>query len=345
VSANTSEAASATALPVRSPDLARDLDPNSDRDRDPDRTLERTRQRELAARHRRRQRLRSTFEAYIMIAPSLFGFIAFLALPVIGVFAMSLFSWNLIGTPQFVGLANYRQLAHDPEAWHALSNTAYYVVLNIPAQTILALLLAVALNRKMRGNKLFRVLFVLPWMAMPVALGVIWNWFFDPRSGIIDHVISMLGFTGPNWLTSSTWAMPVIASVNVWQYTGYTMLFLLAGLQAIPQQVYEAASLDGVNGLQRFFKITLPLLRPSMFFVLVTNIIGSFQQFDTVYVMTQGGPGESTTTMNYYIYQQAFQFFHAGYAATLAILLFAVILLVTLVQFQYFRKRTIYDFS
>jgi multiple sugar transport system permease protein/sn-glycerol 3-phosphate transport system permease protein len=298
-----------------------------------------------AARSRRGRRLRTTLEAYLLIAPALFGFLAFLVAPVVIVFVLSLFSWNLIGSPQFVGLANYRRMFADPQAWHALLNTGYYVLLNIPVQTILALLLALALNRKMRGSRLFRVLFVLPWMAMPVALGVIWNWFFDPRSGIIDHLISLLGFTGPNWLTSTTWAMPVIASVNVWQYTGYTMLFLLAGLQAIPQTVYEAAAIDGASSVQRFFRITLPLLRPAMFFVLVTNVIGSFQQFDTVYVMTQGGPGQSTTTMNYYIYQQAFQLFHAGYAATLSILLFAVILLVTIVQFRYFRKRTIYDFS
>ena len=301
--------------------------------------------RKQRARTGRGGRRRTTFEAYLLIAPSLFGFLAFLVAPVVIVFVLSLYSWNLITSPQFVGLANYRRMFADSEAWHALLNTAYYVLLNIPAQTVLALLLALALNRRMRGSKFFRVVFVLPWMAMPVALGVIWNWFFDPRSGIIDHLISMLGFTGPNWLTSSAWAMPVVASVNVWQYTGYTMLFLLAGLQAIPQTVYEAAALDGASSVQRFFRVTLPLLRPAMFFVLVTNVIGSFQQFDTVYVMTQGGPGESTTTMNYYIYQQAFQLFHAGYAATLSILLFAVILLVTVVQFRYFRKRTIYDFS
>ncbi len=298
-----------------------------------------------APRRRASRRVRPTVEAYLLIAPSLFGFLAFLVAPVVIVFVLSLFSWNLITSPQFVGLANYRRMFADPQVWHAMLNTAYYVVLNIPAQTVLALLLALALNRKLRGAKFFRVVFVLPWMAMPVALGVIWNWFFDPRSGIIDHIFSVFGLTGPNWLTSSTWAMPVIASVNVWQYTGYTMLFLLAGLQAIPQTVYEAAAIDGATGPQRFFRITLPLLRPALFFVLVTNIIGSFQQFDTVYVMTQGGPGQSTTTMNYYIYQQAFQLFHAGYAATLSILLFAVILLVTLVQFRYFRKRTIYDFS
>jgi multiple sugar transport system permease protein/sn-glycerol 3-phosphate transport system permease protein len=299
----------------------------------------------VAAPARRPRRIRTTVEAYLLIAPSLAGFLLFLVIPIIGVFALSLFSWDLVGTPQFIGLANYRRLAGDGAAWTAVGNTVYYVALNIPAQTVLALALAIALNRKMRGAKTFRVLFVLPWMAMPVALGIIWTWAFDPRHGSVNHLLSLVGIVGPNWLTSTTWAMPVIASVNIWQYTGYTMLFLLAGLQAIPEQIYEAAAVDGVNAVQRFFKITLPLLRPSMFFVLITNVIGSFQLFDTVFVMTQGGPGTSTTTLNYYIYQQAFQLFHAGYAATLAIVLFMMILLVTAGQFLYFRKRTVYDFS
>ena len=299
----------------------------------------------VAAPGRRPRRIRTTVEAYLLIAPSLAGFLLFLVIPIIGVFALSLFSWDLVGTPQFVGLANYRRLAGDDAAWTAVGNTVYYVALNIPAQTVLALALALALNRKMRGAKVFRVLFVLPWMAMPVALGIIWTWAFDPRHGAVNHLLSLVGVVGPNWLTSTTWAMPVIASVNIWQYTGYTMLFLLAGLQAIPEQIYEAAAVDGVNAVQRFFKITLPLLRPSMFFVLITNVIGSFQLFDTVFVMTQGGPGTSTTTLNYYIYQQAFQLFHAGYAATLAIVLFLMILIVTAGQFLYFRKRTVYDFS
>lgn len=294
---------------------------------------------------RSRYRLRTTVEAYLLIAPSLLGFAAFLLLPIVGVFALSLFSWDLIGSPHFVGLANYRHLAHDGDAWQALWNTVYYVLLNIPAQTVLALLLALALNRKMRGGRVLRVLFVLPWMAMPVALGIVWTWLFDPRHGVVDKVLSFAGIAGPQWLTSKTWAMPVIASVNVWQYTGYTMLFILAGLQAIPPQIYEAADIDGVSAVQRFFKITLPLLRPAMLFVLVTNVIGSFQLFDTVFVMTQGGPGTATTTLNYYIYEQGFRLFHAGYAATLAIVLFALILLVTACQFLYFRKRTVYDFS
>ncbi|MDX6316383.1 MAG: multiple sugar transport system permease protein [Streptomyces sp.] len=298
-----------------------------------------------AARPRIPRRFRQAVEAYALLAPSLIGFVLFLVAPIIGVVVISFFDWNLMGSPRFVGLANYREMMGDSEVWRSVRNTLYYVLLNIPAQTVLALLLALAMNRKLRGGKVIRVLFVLPWMAMPVALGIIWSWAFDPEHGAINQFLALLGISGPEWLSSTTWAMPVLASVNVWQYTGYTMLFLLAGLQAIPESLYEAADMDGVTTLQRFFKITLPLLRPSMFFVLVTNIIGSFQMFDTVYVMTQGGPGGSTDTMNYHIYQQAFQLFRSGYASALAMLLFALILLVTAAQFLYVRKRTVYDFS
>ncbi|MDQ0834579.1 multiple sugar transport system permease protein [Streptomyces achromogenes] len=296
--------------------------------------------------HRRgRGRIRATLEAYLLLAPSLAGLLMFLVAPIVGVVVISFFDWNLMGTPRFVGLANYREMMGDSEVWRAMRNTVYYVLLNIPAQTVLALLLALAMNRKLRGLKVLRVLFVLPWMAMPVALGIVWSWAFDPQRGVVNQFLALFGVDGPAWLSSTGWAMPVLASVNIWQYTGYTMLFLLAGLQAIPESLYEAADLDGAGTVQRFFRITLPLLRPSMFFVLVTNTIGSFQMFDTVYVMTQGGPGGSTDTMNYHIYQQAFQLFRTGYASALAMLLFAVILLVTAVQLLYFRKRTIYDFS
>ncbi|KAB8190752.1 ABC transporter permease subunit [Nonomuraea phyllanthi] len=280
-----------------------------------------------------------------MLAPSLFGFLLFLVAPIFGVAALSLFDWNLMGAPSFVGLDNYRELSADPEVWRAVLNTVYYVLLNIPAQTVLALLLALALNRRIRGGKVFRVAFVLPWMAMPVALGIIWSWVFDPRYGAVNQVLGMVGIDGPNWLTDPAWAMPVIASVNVWQYTGYTMLILLAGLQAIPHQLHEAAMIDGTSPAQRFFRVTLPLLRPSLSFVLVTNTIGSFQVFDTVFVMTQGGPGGATDVLNFHIYQQGFQLFRTGFASALAMVLFGLILLVTAAQLVYFRKRTVYDFS
>jgi multiple sugar transport system permease protein len=176
-------------------------------------------------------------------------------------------------------------------------------------------------------------------------MGIVWQWIFDPQYGALNTFLSVFHITGPAWLSSPTWALPAIAAVNIWQYTGYNMLFFLAGLQGIPQDFYEAASLDGAGHVQQFFTITLPLLSPTLFFVLVTDIIGSAQVFDTVYAMTQGGPGGATSVLNFTIFRQAFEFFHAGYASALAMVLFVILLIITLLQVLFFRNRTVYDLS
>jgi multiple sugar transport system permease protein/sn-glycerol 3-phosphate transport system permease protein len=258
---------------------------------------------------------------------------------------MSLFNWNLLAGPRFVGLQNYDILFHSSIVGHSLLVTVYYVLLNIPAQTVLALLLASLMNKKLRGMGVFRTIYVIPWMATPVAMGIVWQWIFDPQYGALNTFLGFFGLHGITWLSTSQLAMPSIAAVNIWQYTGYNMLFFLAGLQSIPEELYEAASIDGVSRVQAFFHVTLPLLRPTMFFVLVTAIIGSFQVFDTVYVMTQGGPGMATNTISFYIFRQAFVFFHAGYASALSMVLFAILLAVTLAQAFYFRKRIVYDLA
>ncbi|PRY58671.1 carbohydrate ABC transporter permease [Glycomyces artemisiae] len=293
----------------------------------------------------RRRRRGGAATAYALLAPSLVGFVVFLVLPILAVLILSLFEWNFLTDPEFVGLRNYRDLAGDDRALQSIGNTFYYVLLNIPAQTVLALLLALALNSKIKGRNAFRVVYVLPWMAMPVALGVIWRWVFDPVNGGLNRFLGLFGVDGASWLNDTAWAMPVVASVNVWQYTGYTMLFFLAGLQAIPAQLYEAADVDGASRTHRFFAITLPLLRPAMLFVLVTSVIGSFQVFDTIHVMTAGGPAGSTATLNYQIYLESFTQRSAGYGSMLAVVLFAVIAAITLLQVLLFRKRTVYDFS
>ncbi|MCH7230526.1 sugar ABC transporter permease [Glycomyces sp. L485] len=292
-----------------------------------------------------RRHLRSAAEAYAMLAPSIIGFTVFLIAPIIVVVALSFYDWNFLSDPEFVGLANYRDLAGDDRAIQSIGNTFYYVLLNIPAQTVLALLLALAMNAKIKARNAFRVIYVLPWMAMPVALGVIWRWVFDPTFGGLNKFLGLFGVDGAAWLTDSSWAMPVIASVNVWQYTGYTMLFFLAGLQAIPTQLYEAANVDGASKTYQFFKITMPLLRPAMLFVLITSVIGSFQVFDTIHVMTGGGPAGATSTLNYQIYLESFTQRSAGYASMLAVILFGIIAAITLLQVLFFRKRTVYDFS
>ncbi len=291
------------------------------------------------------RRLREAVTAYAFLGPSLFGVLAFLLAPVVIVAVVSLFRWSMLAPPEFVGLANYRRMAGDGTVWHSVAVTALYVLIAIPTQTILALLLALLLNTRLRGIRFLRAFFVIPWMATPVVMGEVWKWIFSTQNGALDAFLGLFGVDPIAWLSSGTWALPAVAAVGVWGGTGYTMLFFLAGLQGIPEHLYEASRLDGAGRVQQFFAITLPLLRPTMFFVLVTSIIGSFQVFDTVFAMTKGGPDDATTVLNFKIYATAFQNFDDGYASALAMLLFGLLLLLTLVQVLYFRKRTTYDYS
>lgn len=289
--------------------------------------------------------MRTTLQAYLFLLPSLLGLLAFLLIPVIGVAVLSFFDWGLLSEPRFIGLQNYVQLIQSPVVLHSLVVTAYFVVLNVPLETVLALLLALVMNKKLPGVGLFRVLYAVPWMATPVAMGIAWQWIFDPQYGALNSFLALFGVHGPLWLASQTSALPAIAIMSIWGNVGYTMLFFLAGLQGVPEQLYEAACIDGATPVQTFFKITLPLLNPAMYFVLVTNIIGSFQIFDTVYATTKGGPGDATNVLNYYIFREAFQFFHAGYASALSMVLFVILMLATLLQAMYFHRRTTYDLS
>jgi ABC-type sugar transport system permease subunit len=286
---------------------------------------------------------RSRWTAYGLLAPSLFGVTVFLAIPVLLVIGFSFVRWNLLTSPTWAGLSNYVDIFRYEGAGHALLVTVFYVVLNIPIQTVLALGMAMVMNRRGRFTAVVRVLCVLPYLATPVAMAVVWQWIFDPHTGVVNVLLSHIGITGPDWLSSSVWALPVVAFANIWQYVGYNMLFFLAGLQAIPQQIYEASAMDGASKRAQFLHITLPLLRPTMLFVLVTGVIGSFQVFDTVYVMTQGGPGDATTVMNQLIYFNGFRGFRIGAASAISVILFLVILIVTVAQFSYFRKRTTYE--
>jgi multiple sugar transport system permease protein/sn-glycerol 3-phosphate transport system permease protein len=288
---------------------------------------------------------RQTAAAYALLAPSLVGVLGFLLAPVVIVLVVSLFDWKLLSTPEFIGLANYRKLFADSDVWHSLLVTLYYVLICVPGTTILSLLLAVLVDRKLRGMKYFRALLVIPWMATPVALGLVWTWIFDPGRGALNQFLGLFGIDGPAWLSSPFLAMPSVAAVHIWQFAGYNMLFFLAGLQNIPASLREASALDGASPVAHFFTITLPLLRPTMLFVLITNVIGSFQAFDTIFVMTEGGPGDSTEVATYLIYDEAFKKFDFGYASTISVLLFAVVLIATISQFVYFERRTTYEVS
>ena len=294
---------------------------------------------------RRWPRLRRSAVAYLYLLPSLLGVGLFILVPVIAVVVLGFFTWNLIGTPKYVGLANYHAIFTSSLFWSSLQTTAIYVVLTVVPLVVLSLGMAMLLRNKFMGAGVFRTIAVLPWLATPVAIGVIWEWIFNPQNGVVNNVLSFFGINGPAWLSSFTLALPTVAFVTVWQFLGYNMLFFLAGLQGIPNSLYEACELDGANSVQRFFRITLPLLSPTMLFVTVIDMISSFQVFDTVYVMTNGGPGYSTQVMNFTIYQHAFQFLQIGYASALSVILFVIILIITVLQFLYFRKRLVYDLS
>ena len=279
------------------------------------------------------------------VLPSLIGVAAFLLIPVVIVLVLSFVQWNFLTPPRWVGFATFSTIVQHDHVFHALLISAYYVLWNIPFQTVLALALAMLLVRKMPAMGVFRALYVLPYMSTPVAMAVVWSWMFNAQNGLINHLLLLVGVHGPDWLGSTSTALPVVAMVNTWQYAGYNMLFFLAGLLAIPPQLYESASIDGASAFKRFTRITLPLLNSTMLFVLVTDIIGSFQIFDTVYVMTQGGPGNATNVVNYQIYQTAFQNFDVGSAAAMSLVLFAVILVVTVIQFRFFRSRITYEIA
>ena len=289
-----------------------------------------------------RRRIRT---AFAFLAPSLIGMILFLVIPIIFVIVLSLVQWNLLTPMKWVGLSNYVNIFRFDGFGHSLVVTAYYVVLNIPVQTALALGMALLLRSKHAGTGVIRIIAVLPFLSTPVAMGVVWNWIFNPSTGLVNQFLGHLGITGPAWLANEATAMPVIAFANIWQYAGYNMLFFLAGLSAIPPTVYEAAAIDGATKWEQFRRVTLPLLRPTMLFVLVTGVIGSFQVFDTVYVMTAGGPGNATEVASLNIYNTAFAGFRIGEASAMSVVLFAVILAITIVQFRYFNKRMTYEIA
>lgn len=278
---------------------------------------------------------------YLLIVPSLIGVVGFLLVPVLVVLVLSLLKWNLVSAPEWVGLANYADIFSSVRFANSMWVTLLFTLMSIPTAIALGLLLALAINRKLPGTSWLRVLYVLPWVSAPLALGVVWKWLLNPSYGAVNALIGQR----VEWLTDPDLALPAVAFVQVWSTVGYISLFFLAGLQQIPAQVYEAAMLDGAGRLRRLWSITVPLLRPTMFFVTVTSVIASFQVFDSVYAMTGGGPAFHTDVIASRIYTEGFVNLHLGKAAAMAVVLFAVLVLVTLIQQRYFRRRITYDMS
>ncbi|OIV38511.1 sugar ABC transporter permease [Mangrovactinospora gilvigrisea] len=286
-----------------------------------------------------RVRRRETAVAYTLLTPSLVGIGLFLVLPVFVVLWLSLRQWDLVSPSTFVGLRNYRDILSDPAVGNSFAVTALFTAMVIPVQTVLGLGVALLLNRRLPGSAFFRALYIVPWICAPLALGVVWKWMFDPTDGVLNAIIGHR----ITWLSSENLALPSVAAVSVWSQVGYVSLFFLAGLSAVPGHLYEAARIDGASAVRTFWHITLPLLRPTTFFILVTGIISSFQVFDTVYAMTSGGPAGHTDVIASHIYQEAFVDFRLGRAAALAVALLVVLVMVTVAQQLWFRRRITYE--
>jgi multiple sugar transport system permease protein len=285
--------------------------------------------------------LRRFLWASLWLLPCYAGLIGFSAGAVIYSFAISLTRWDIVTTPVWVGTANYANMVLDPLFWKVLGNTFYYTVVSVPVGVALSLMLAIALNQKLKGMTIFRTLYFMPVVSSTVAVALVWDWMFNPQFGLVNYALSLIHVTGLEWLGSTTWAMPALIIVGVWKGLGYNMVIFLAGLQGVAEDLYDAGQIDGANAYQRFLYITIPMISPTTFLVVVLSIVGSFQVFELTYVMTQGGPANSTLTLAYWIFQNAFQFFHMGIAATEAYALFAIVLLFTLLQFL-IQKRWVY---
>jgi multiple sugar transport system permease protein len=281
---------------------------------------------------------REAFAGFLFLSPNFFGFLLFNLIPIVACVILSFCRWDLSMSPSFIGVKNYSAIVTDRLFWQYLLNTIYYTVLVVPATMVVGFILAYLLNRKIRGIIFFRTVYFLPSVTLIVAVAVIWSWIYNADFGLFNYVLGLIGIQGPNWLQSKTWAMPAIIIMGIWKSSGYAMLIYLAGLQSIPAEYYEASEVDGANWFQQVRYITIPLIYPTTFFILVTSTIGAIQGFDQFYVMTRGGPAGATTTLVYYIFENAFEWFKMGYASTAAIILFIIIMSITLIQWRYAGK-------
>src|SRR5579859_1332955 len=277
--------------------------------------------------------------AYLFILPTLIGFLVFYAVPTVRNVIISFNEWNLFSAPKFVGLNNYQTLINDPRFWQSMGNTFLYVVWNIPIQTVLALFIALMMER-VHTSSWLRGIMIFPWLVPNVVVALLWLWLLDPTLGLVNNVLATIGVARQPFLGSPDQAIPTIALINIWRHTGYTAIIFFAGLKTIPKMLYEVAAIDGATIWSQFWHITLPLLRPVLAFVLVTSIIGSFQIFDTVAVTTQGGPAGATRVIIYYIYDQVFnRGLVMGLATAASVILFLILVTATIIQFRFFRAN------
>jgi len=286
---------------------------------------------------------REAFAGFLLISPWIIGFLAFTAGPMVVSLLLSFTQCDILSPPLFVGFTNFRQLVEDPLFWRALFNTFIYAILNVPLALAGSLSLALILNKRVPGLTVFRTVFYLPELIPVVATSIIWSWMLNTHFGIINYLLLGLGLPTVPWLESTRWALPSLVLMSLWTIGGSRMLIFLAGLQGVPEELQEAAALDGASPWKRLWHITLPLLSPVIFFNFLLAVIGSAQVFTPAYVVTNGGPANSTLVYMLYLFRNAFQYFRMGYASAMAWLLLMCLLLFTTLQFRVMRGWVHYE--
>ncbi len=278
------------------------------------------------------------FAAWIFIAPAILGTFIFILIPVICSFGLSFTSWDMLNPINFVGFENYKLLLKDGLFYKILLNTIVFALSTSILGVIIPLILAAILNSKIRGSEFYKTAYFLPFITPMVVVGIVWAWIFDPNIGFLNQVLNI----HINWLYDSKFAMPALIIVSVWKLIGYNMIIFLSAFSSVSQSLFEAAKIDGANAYQTFKNVTIPLLSSTIFFVIIITAISSFQVFDLIYLMTQGGPFDSTNVLVYSIYKNAFEYFNIGKASAIAYVLFVIILVLTLIQWH-FRKKIVYN--
>ncbi len=275
---------------------------------------------------------RWNFWGYLFILPNFLGFLLFMLVPIVMALFFSLTNYDIISQMDFVGIQNYVDLFQDDQFIVSLINTLWYSVLTVPAGVVLALLLAVLLNRPVKGMAFFRTTVFIPVITSMVAVSLVWSMLYEDNAGLFNIILNALGLPSVHWLTDTNVAMISVAIMSVWKGLGYNMTIFLAGLQGVPTDIYEAATIDGANSVQKFFKITVPMIGPTTYFVTLMALIGSLQTFDQINIMTQGGPVDATKTLGFYLYRYGFTYYKMGYACAAAYVLFVLVFIVSLIQ-------------
>lgn len=281
----------------------------------------------------RKRTRRRLMVGLLFVSPWIIGFLIFTLYPFIETFYYSFTNFNIVANPRWIGLANYTSLFHDQQFWTSLWNTAYYTVLEVPLSTVTAIALAMLLNMKVKGMAFYRTAFYLPTVVPLVAGSMLWLWLFNPSFGIVNAALKAIAIPGPGWMFSTTWSKPTFILMGMWAVGG-PMVIYLAALQGVPQELYEVAAIEGAGPWQRTRRVTLPMISPAILFNVVLAMVACLQYFTQAYVMTQGGPDNSTLFYSLYLYDQAFSYLHLGYASAMAWLLFIIVVIITMLLFR-----------